>query len=84
MKVQAEISIYPLRTKGVGEAVTEFVEILKGQDLEVSTSAMSTFAAGESEQLFTGCEKGFERLAEKYDVVLNMRISNACPETGRG
>ncbi len=84
MKVQAEISIYPLRTKSVSEAVTEFVEIFKGQDLDVSTSAMSTFAVGEAEQLFAGCEKGFERLAEKYDVVLSMKISNACPEVGHG
>jgi uncharacterized protein YqgV (UPF0045/DUF77 family) len=82
MKVQAEISIYPLRTESLSEAVEEFCRILRNHGLEIKTTTMSTFVRGESRDLFKACDEAFEQLAKKYEVVMNMKISNACPSNG--
>jgi uncharacterized protein YqgV (UPF0045/DUF77 family) len=79
MKVQAEISIYPLRTQSLSKPVEEFCRILRDNGLEIQTTAMSTFIRGESRDLFNACDKAFEQLTKKYEVVMNMKISNACP-----
>ncbi len=79
MKLQAEISIYPLRTQSLSEPIEEFCSILRKYGLETKTTAMSTFVKGESRDLFKACEEAFEQLAEKYAVVMNMKISNTCP-----
>jgi len=78
MKVQAEISIYPLRTQSLSEPVEEFCRILRDHGLEIKTTAMSTFVRCESRDLFKACEEAFEQLAKTYAVVMNMKISNAC------
>lgn len=79
MKVQAEISIYPLRTQSLSEPVQEFCRILRGHGLEIKTTAMSTFIRCESRDLFKACDDAIEQLTPKYEVVINMKISNACP-----
>lgn len=79
MKVQAEISIYPLRVKSLSEPVEAFCETLHERGLEVKTTAMSSFVSCESKDLFDACREAFEQIAEKYDVVLNMKVSNSCP-----
>ena len=79
MKVQAEISVYPLRTQSLSEPVEKFCKVLRDHGLEVKTTAMSTFVSGESRELFKACNEAFEQLVKKYDVVMNMKISNACP-----
>ena len=82
MKVQAEISIYPLRTQSLSEPVEEFCKILLDHCLKIKTTAMSTFIRCESRDLFKACEEAFEKLTKKYEVVMNMKISNACPLDG--
>ena len=79
MKVQAEISIYPLRTKSVSEPIKEFCEILYANGLETKITSMSTFISGESKDLFKACDEVFKQLTQKYEIVMNMKISNACP-----
>jgi uncharacterized protein YqgV (UPF0045/DUF77 family) len=79
MKVQAEISVYPLRTKSLSGPVEEFCKILRKQKLEIKTTAMSTFVRGESRDLFKACMEAFEQLAQKYETVMSIKISNACP-----
>jgi uncharacterized protein YqgV (UPF0045/DUF77 family) len=79
MKVQAEISIYPLRTKSLSEPIKEFCKILCAHGLEIKTTAMSTFISGESRDLFKACDEIFKQLTQKYEIVMNMKISNACP-----
>jgi uncharacterized protein YqgV (UPF0045/DUF77 family) len=82
MKAQAEISIYPLRTKSLSEPIKEFCKILHNHGLETKTTAMSTFINGESRDLFKACDEAFEQLTQKYQIVINMKISNACPLDG--
>ena len=80
MKVQAEISLYPLRQDDLTEPIQQFVESLKSNDLKVKTGLMSSVISGEESIVFQSLQKAFERAAKKYDVVLTAKISNACPE----
>ena len=80
MKIQVQISIYPLKTKSLSEPIDEFCRILKGKGLKVQTRTMDSFVIGESNAVFKSVHEAFEQIAEKYDVVMDFKISNACPK----
>ena len=80
MKIQAEISLYPLRQNDLTEPIQQFIESLKSNDLNVKTGSMSSVISGEGSIVFQSLQKAFEETAKKYEVVLNAKISNACPE----
>ncbi len=79
MKVQAQISLYPLRTPDLGEPIGRFVESLCQAGLDVRVDSMSTEVTGDSELLFTTLGKAFRNAADHGDVVLLLKVSNACP-----
>jgi len=79
MKIQAQISIYPLRTDSLREPVNEFCGILKDKGLEVQTHTMSTSVTGESAAIFECAQEAFEKLAQRYEVVMDLKVSNTCP-----
>ena len=80
MKVQAEVSLYPLRQDDLTKPIQQFVESLKSDDLNVKTGTMSSVISGEESIVFQSLQKAFAQAAQKYDVVLTAKISNACPE----
>lgn len=80
MKVRAEISLYPLRQQDLSGPIAEFVELLEGDNLKIKTGPMSTLISGQSRTVFGKLNKSFEKLAQKYDIVLTAKISNACPD----
>jgi uncharacterized protein YqgV (UPF0045/DUF77 family) len=79
MKVQAEISLYPLRQNELSNPIRQFVQVLENNKLQVKIGPMSSFVTGDSQVVFESLRKAFEQLAEKYEVVVNAKISNACP-----
>ncbi|MGB2862148.1 MAG: YkoF family thiamine/hydroxymethylpyrimidine-binding protein [Sedimentisphaerales bacterium] len=79
MKVQAEISLYPLRCSNLTEPIRQFVELLETDKLKVEIGPMSTLVTGDRQVVFENLNKAFERLAEEYKVVMIAKISNACP-----
>ena len=83
MKIQAEISLYPLRQNELTKPIRKFIEVLKNDKLKVRTGAMSSFVTGDSEVVFENLQKAFERLAEECEVVMTAKISNACPEVNK-
>jgi uncharacterized protein YqgV (UPF0045/DUF77 family) len=80
MKVQAEVSLYPLRQNDLTKPIQQFVESLKSNDLNVKTGSMSSVISGDESIVFQSLQKAFEQAAQKYEVVLTAKISNACPE----
>ncbi|RKY12608.1 MAG: hypothetical protein DRP65_00695 [Planctomycetota bacterium] len=80
MKVQVQISIYSLRTESLSEPIDEFCRILKDKGLKVQTRTMDSFVVGESDAIFKSVQEAFEQIAEKYDVAMDFKISNACPK----
>lgn len=81
MKVQAEVSLYPLRTRKLSGPLVEFCQVLQSRGLYVETRSMSTFVVGELENLFGALREGFEVLTRRNEVVIDVKISNACPDT---
>jgi len=82
MKVQAEISLYPLRQNDLTEPIQQFIESLKSNNLKVKVGSMSSIISGDSKIVFQALQKAFEQAAKKYEVVLTAKISNACPDIG--
>jgi len=80
MKVQAEVSLYPLRQDDLAKPIQQFVESLENNNLKVKTGSMSSVISGEESIVFQSLQKAFEQAAQKYEIVLSVKISNACPE----
>ena len=83
MKVQAEISLYPLRENELTKPIQQFVQVLKDNDLNVEIGPMSSLVTGEESVVFEKLRKAFGQLAEKYQIVMTAKISNTCPEVNR-
>ena len=83
MKVQAEASLYPLRTASLTEPVDSFVEHLRRAGLNVETGPMSSRISGECKDLFCALGEAFEDAAGGSDAVLAVKVSNACPSDQR-
>jgi len=79
MNVQAEVSIYPLRTERIGAAINQFVDTLEQADVKVSAGPMSTWIEGETDEVFEAVRQAFAQTAEKYPLVLVLKLSNSCP-----
>jgi uncharacterized protein YqgV (UPF0045/DUF77 family) len=84
MKVKAEVSLYPLRQNELTKPIRQFVQILEINQLKVEPGPMSSLVTGDSQIVFENLQKAFERVAEKYEVVVSAKISNACPEANQG
>ena len=79
MNVQAEVSLYPLRTATLTEPIDRFARRLKEGGLEVGAGTMSSHVVGECKDLFGVLGEAFEDAARGGDVVLVVKVSNACP-----
>jgi uncharacterized protein YqgV (UPF0045/DUF77 family) len=80
MRVQAEVSLYPLRLRRLSGPIGEFCAVLRSHGLHVETRPMSTLVVGESDELFAALKEGFEVVARRTEIVIDCKISNACPE----
>ena len=83
MKVHVQINIYPLKTSSLSEPAGEFFRILKDKGLKVQTGTMNSFVICQSEAIFKSVQEAFEKIAEKYNVVMDFKISNACQEEAK-
>ncbi len=79
MRVQAQVSLYPLKTKALAKPVEEFCRRLRNPGLTVDTHSMSTLIVGESERVFQAVKQAFQAVAADFDIVVDVKISNACP-----
>ena len=74
MKVQVQISIYPLKTKSLSEPIGQFCRILKDKDLKVEMRTMDSLVIGELGTIFKSVQEAFEQIAEKYNIVMDFKI----------
>ncbi len=81
MKVQAEVRVYPLKSPRLSGPVNLFCQVLRSRGLHVQTRSMSTLLAGESQVLFEALKEAFQMVAHQNKVVVDLTISNACPDT---
>ena len=83
MKVQAEVSLYPLRTATLTGPIDDFVEHLRRAGLNVEIGPMGSRINGECKDLFRALGEAFEDAAGDGDAVLTVKVSNACPSGRR-
>jgi uncharacterized protein YqgV (UPF0045/DUF77 family) len=69
-----------LRQNELTKPIRQFVELLENNKLKTQIGAMSTLVTGDSQVIFGSLQEGFELLAEECDLVMVVKISNACPE----
>jgi len=82
MNVQAEISLYPLQTQAIGKAIDGFVNDLQRPGLTMRKGSMSTALSGDVDAVFAAVGKAFAIVADGGQVVLVLKVSNACPSDG--
>ena len=82
MNIQAEVSLYPLQTQEIGEAISSFVDDLERAGLTVRKGNMSTMLSGYGGAVFAAVGEAFGRVADGGQAVLVMKVSNACPSDG--
>lgn len=80
MKIQAEVSLYPLRIGNVSKPVEEFLDALTHHELEIESGPMSTHITGDSDAVFTALRSAFTGVIDEYEVVMSVTMSNTCPE----
>jgi len=80
MNIQAELSLYPLRTERLDTVISRFVDQLKKGGLKPEVGAMSTVVSGECHRVFSAVERAFDACGSEGDIVLIFKVSNACPE----
>ena len=79
MTVQAEISLYPLRREHLSGPIEAFCRSLVRDGMELDYGPMSTRVSGEAGDVFRGIERAFMETARDCEVVLIVKVSNACP-----
>ena len=79
MKIQAELSLYPLKTDSLENTIRRFIEELSQPGISITPSTMSTSLAGESDEVFRVISQCFARACTTEEVVLVAKFSNACP-----
>ena len=84
MKIQAEVSLYPLRTSNLSKPIEEFWKALKHSDLRIESGPMSTSIKGDSDTVFAALRSAFTSVIDEYEVVMSVKMSNACPEKPSG
>jgi|LGOV01.1.fsa_nt_gb uncharacterized protein YqgV (UPF0045/DUF77 family) len=79
MKIQAEMSLYPLKESHVSPYIDGVLNIIQHPDLSISAGPMSTIISGEREDVFQAISDAFAKTADQCQVVLIVKYSNACP-----
>ena len=79
MNIQAEISLYPLRKPNLTELIDRFLQHFRRRKLEVKTGTMSSSISGECKDLFPALGIAFEDAANEGEIVIIVKVSNACP-----
>lgn len=80
MKIQAEVSLYPLRTPTLAPTLDLFLQRLGEKHISLTPGTMSSRVSGEAADVFNALSQAFTEAARQRDVVLIVKASNACPE----
>lgn len=80
MNIQAEVSLYPLRTDALAPAVRGFLDALRSRGVTVVPGAMSSQVRGEADAVFAALANAFADVAKNQQAVVVIKASNACPE----
>lgn len=78
--ISAQVSLYPLRQVSIGPTIRQAVRVLREYEVGVRVDEMSTLIWGEEDVVFEALQAAYHQAAEEGSVVMNVTLSNACPE----
>jgi len=84
MYVQTEVSLYPLRSEDVSGTIQAFCDVLRERGLPVETGNMSSVVSGDLDAVFDGVQSAVAEVGETREIVLVLKLSNACPREPQG
>lgn len=76
MRVQAEVSLYPLRTRKISRHITAFLESLAQRGLEVEFGPMSSRIRGECGEVFAALAEGLEAVCSENHAILVVKATD--------
>ena len=79
MRVEAEVSLYPLGEPHLSHPVQAFVGVVEDHHCEAEVGPMSTIVKGESADVFEAIRTGYEKACHEGGCVLIVKASNVCP-----
>ena len=79
MIIQAEISLYPLRTQDLAGPIEIFCRKIEERGLKTSVGCMSSIVSGEAGAVFDALKAAMTEVGNGREVVLIVKLSNACP-----
>jgi uncharacterized protein YqgV (UPF0045/DUF77 family) len=74
----AEVSLYALRQQSLSPSIGAALRIFEKHGLDVKTGTMSTLIAGDEAEIFMALHEAFGHLAEQGQIVMVVKLSNAC------
>lgn len=79
MRVELEVSLYPLTKEYLEYPVQSFIELLERHGCEVERAPVGSVARGESASVFEALRLGYEQAVQKCGCVLIVKACNVCP-----
>lgn len=80
MKIQVEISLYPLRIRHLSGVLKKFTDALAAEGLAPKIGGMSTLLQGESSAVFAAVARAFEICGASNSLMLLLKAGNDCPD----
>jgi len=84
MNDQAEVTLYPLRTRKLGGTINCFLRNLQDAGLTLHEGTMSSTLSGDVDVVFAAVGDAFRTVADAAPVVLLLKVSNTCPSMAQG
>lgn len=79
MKVEVEVSLYPLAEEFLEHPVRDFADVLEKHGCTVEHGPMSSYVSGELSAVFEAVRMGYEMVAQKCGCILILKACNVCP-----
>ena len=76
MKIQAELSLYPLFQQDVVPVVNNYIDHLKEYDIKTDVGERSTHITGELEEVFKATKSAYEKVSGNNKCVLVAKFLN--------
>ncbi len=76
MRVQAEVSFYPLKAQDVTREITAFVDALRARGVEVELGPLSALVRGESGAVFDALKHAYAACASHGTAALVVKYVN--------
>lgn len=80
----AEVSLYPLKTNRASEIISDSLNTLDRQDVNVKVGSISTHIHGDSEQVWNGLRQLFDKAQSASEVSMVVTITNSADTENQG